>query len=64
MRASDNNRAETVFDNFMTATKKYGWPSRVRGDWGGENEDVKRAMELVRGEDRGASCFYCPGCLE
>ena len=36
VRASDNNRASTVFEQFLAATKIYGWPSRVWSDYGGE----------------------------
>jgi transposase InsO family protein len=34
---SDNNRAETVIENFTRAVEKYGRPLRVRTDHGGEN---------------------------
>lgn len=34
LRASDNNRAQTVLDLFMSATAAYAIPSRVRGDHG------------------------------
>ena len=49
LRASDNNRAETVGECFNQAVRTYGWPSRVRADYGKENWDVKKAMESVRG---------------
>ncbi|KAG9043187.1 hypothetical protein FS837_009922 [Tulasnella sp. UAMH 9824] len=52
LRASDNNRAETVGTAFEEATKAWGWPSRVRADWGGENMTVKAMMEQVRGAGR------------
>ena len=52
VRASDNNRASTVFEQFLAATKIYGWPSRVRSDYGGENFEVARAMLLCRGVGR------------
>ncbi|KAG8928962.1 hypothetical protein FRC01_005115 [Tulasnella sp. 417] len=54
LRASDNNRAETVATAFEEATRRYGWPSRVRADWGGENVIVQRMMEDARGPGRGS----------
>lgn len=50
--ASDNNRAETVGQVFRGGTARWGWPSRVRADWGGENMEVKAMMEEVRGPGR------------
>ena len=47
MKASDNNRAETMYACFMGAVQSYGWPSRVRADYGKENWDVKKVMEQV-----------------
>ena len=32
LRASNNNKPETVLTNFIDATNKYGFPSRVHGD--------------------------------
>ena len=52
LRASCNNRAETVFRLFLDAVTECGWPSRVRSDKGGENVDVARAMLAVRGTGR------------
>ena len=49
LRASDNNRADTVTAAFEAATAEYGWLSRVRADGGKENWGVKRLMEEVRG---------------
>lgn len=53
--ASDNNRASTVLDLFLEATIKYGVPSRVRCDHGGENVDVCLFMETYRGYGRGSA---------
>jgi len=49
MRASTNNRAETVLDMFIDAILDHGVPLRVRGDRGGENRDVSILMILLRG---------------
>ena len=49
LRASDNNRAETVLDGFVQGVRKHGCPSRVRADYGGENLGVKEIMESIRG---------------
>merc|ERR1719183_1359301 len=40
------------------AFNAFGCPSRIRGDPGVENGDVRAFMELVRGPDRGS---YIPG---
>ena len=52
LRASDNNRADTVLQLLVRTTSEYGWPPRVRSDKGGENIDVCRAMVSVRGLGR------------
>lgn len=49
MYASDNNRADTVRYLFLEGTSKWGWPQRVRADYGGESLGVKLGMELRRG---------------
>ncbi|KAJ8519785.1 hypothetical protein ONZ45_g3290 [Pleurotus djamor] len=52
LRASTSNSAETVLDVFLSAVEKYGDPSRVRGDRGGENILVSIWMILRRGPNR------------
>ena len=45
LKASDNNRAETVLAHFEEAVAMYGVPRRVRVDYGGENNDLCSVME-------------------
>ncbi|KAG5222584.1 Integrase catalytic domain-containing protein [Salix suchowensis] len=52
LQASNNNRASTVLHMFLDGCARYGIPSRVRGDRGGENRDVSVFMILVRGAKR------------
>lgn len=42
-----DNTAETVLDMFIDAILEHGVPSRVRGDWGGENRNVSILMILL-----------------
>ena len=53
-KCATNNRAETVMSDFVEGTRKYGVPSRVRSDYGGENIEVGRFMESTRGRNRGS----------
>lgn len=53
-KCETNNRAETVMSSFLASTRKYGIPSRVRSYYGGENIEVGRFMESVRGRNRGS----------
>ena len=54
LRCSTNNKALTVFECFMGATRRYGVPSRVRCDQGRENIRVGQYMLENRGRDRGS----------
>ena len=54
IRASNNNLATTVLELFEDITNVHGYPSRVRGDHGGENHYVAARQEQVRGEGRGS----------
>lgn len=54
LHCSSNNLAATVLDLFMKATVEYGLPSRVRGDYGVENNLVHSFMEERQGLDRGS----------
>lgn len=55
LQASDNNRSSTVFDQFVQATARYGVPSRIRCDHGGENNAVCLFMNIYRGLERGSA---------
>lgn len=50
---ANNNLASTVQAGFYDAVQIWGWPSRVRADYGGENLGVRDLMLLVRGLLRG-----------
>lgn len=52
IKCADNNRAETVLENFVDATSEFGIPSRIRTDLGGENVGIWRYMTHVRGSNR------------
>ena len=54
LKCTSNNYADTVRSLFEEATMLYGWPSRVRGDHGGENVDVANLMDAARGIGRGS----------
>lgn len=55
MHASDNNRAETVEALFLNATEQWGWPQRVRVDYGKENNGIWKQMINIRGTSFSAS---------
>lgn len=54
LKASANNRAETVLQLFLEAIEQYNLPSRVRTDLGMENLDVGRVMLERGGLNRGS----------
>ncbi len=54
LQCSNNNRTTTVFQLFEEAVSKFGLPSRVRTDKGGENVDV--AMYMLEHPLRGIGC--------
>ncbi|XP_063397451.1 uncharacterized protein LOC134681741 [Mytilus trossulus] len=55
LKVSNNNKALTVFNNFIDAIRLFGTPSRVRCDYGVENVDVCTYMEGIRGINRGSA---------
>ena len=54
LHCSSNNSASTVLDLFTEAVGKYGIPSRVRADRGGENVFVADFMIQHQGTGRGS----------
>ena len=52
LQCSDNNRAGTVLNLFLSAWRAYSTPSRIRTDQGTENVDVVRWMLETRGLNR------------
>ncbi|GBC00401.1 hypothetical protein RclHR1_38460001 [Rhizophagus clarus] len=54
LKCSGNNRSDTVFSAFLNACHKFGIPSRVRADKGGENIKVRHYMEQYYGSNRGS----------
>ncbi len=52
---SNNNRAATVLAGFKTAVERYGCPSRLRTDRGGENVSIVDYMIMNRGAGRNSA---------
>jgi hypothetical protein len=50
----NSNKSDVVLKLFKDGVAKYGIPSRVRGDKGGENVQVADFMIEERGENRGS----------
>lgn len=57
MAPSTSNSARTVKRLFYRAKRKYGRPSRLRGDRGGENILVAIDMIYHRSRNRGSFLF-------
>ena len=53
LQAATNNCKETIAVSFEEAITRYGVPSRLRSDQGGENVIVWQRMEDLRGHGRG-----------
>lgn len=54
LRASNNNRAQTVLELFLDASRVYRVPHRLRGDHGVENLLVAEFMKRNFPDRRGA----------
>ena len=54
LKASPNNRADTMFQAFQQGLSEFGLPSRIRMDKGGENTEVARYM--LEHPNRGTGC--------
>ena len=57
LSASTNNTADTVLQCFLDGVQRYGLPSRVRCDCGGENVMVSQFM--LAHPERGPGCRSC-----
>ena len=53
-KCSSNNKASTVYELFLKATRQFGLPSRVRSDHGRKNILVAQHMVGHRGGGRGS----------
>jgi hypothetical protein len=54
LRASTDNKSQTVLRVFLDSVLQHGFPWRVRGDRGSENIEVSVCMILYRGASRGS----------
>ena len=52
---SDNNKAETVLNCFLSAVDEFGSPSRIRTEKGMENVDIAEYMIFKRRVNRGSA---------
>jgi transposase InsO family protein len=51
LHVSNNNKSSTVFDYYLQAIDKHGFPSTMRSDKGGENIVVAECQLYVRGHE-------------
>jgi len=54
LSCSDNNYATTMLSEFILGVERYGIPSRIRTDKGGENIEIIKYMLRKRGLGRGS----------
>ena len=54
LQCSDNNRAQTVLQAFLSGVGRFGLPQRLRTDYGTENFDIAMFMLENRGLGRGS----------
>ncbi|XP_046880194.1 uncharacterized protein LOC124470386 [Hypomesus transpacificus] len=59
LKASNNNRSDIVMNLFSEAVAQFGVPSRVRSDYGGENNVICLLMDVFRGSTRGSTHNQC-----
>lgn len=52
---TDNNKAETILECFLSAVDEFGLPGRIRTDNGKKNVDIAEYMISKRGVNRGSS---------
>ena len=52
INGADNNRAQTVLEQFVSAVSSFGLPSHIRSDHGGENIDIWRYMLSVHNSSK------------
>jgi hypothetical protein len=57
IHAVGNNRPDTVLALFKASILQWGRPSRVRGDYGIENQAVAEDQENANGRGRGSYIF-------
>uniref|UniRef100_A0A1X7TV74 Integrase catalytic domain-containing protein n=1 Tax=Amphimedon queenslandica TaxID=400682 RepID=A0A1X7TV74_AMPQE len=55
LKCSNNNRFNTVYELFLKGVDRFGLPSKVRSDYGGENYLVAMHMIRFRGQGRGST---------
>ena len=55
LKIASNNKADTVFDAFCEAVTKFGLPSHVHADRGGEN--ILIAQYMTEHSERGRGSF-------